>query len=143
MVDLGPLRDRQHLVHHRVEQADDLAVDIEAPRHPDVFAVAGRDPLGDRGLPVPRRAEQEHRLGCADGLPDLLHHLLGQRQIGERGIEVVRGRHLRLQRLPLDAVDVGLQRDRGGSEVGRDLRLPPGPLEPLDGHLPDVVVGPG
>ena len=45
-------RERRFLVVHRVEQADDLAVNADRPWNPDFPPEGGGDPLGDAGLSV-------------------------------------------------------------------------------------------
>ena len=52
--------DRDFLVMVRVEDANDLTVDPDRSRHPDVIAKALRDTLGNTGFAVSRIAEQKH-----------------------------------------------------------------------------------
>ena len=50
------------LVHHRVEQGDDVAVHLHRVRHQHGIAVDTQYPLGDAGLAVARAAVEEQRL---------------------------------------------------------------------------------
>ena len=77
-----------------------------------VLPEGGGDALGDAGLAVARRAEQEQAPAGVDRRPEPVEHLLVQQQVVEGAVQVV-GRGMLLgQRLGLDAGDVIVQRDR-------------------------------
>ena len=67
-------RQRHLLVVHRIEEADDLAVDADRAGNPDVAAEGGGDPLGDARLAVARRAEQEQPPAGVDRRPQPVEH---------------------------------------------------------------------
>ena len=117
---------RHFLVVHRIEEADDLAVDADGPGNPDLVAEGGGDPLGDARLAVARRAEQEQPPAGIDGRPEPVEHAAAQQQAVEGPVQVVGRGMLVGQRLGVDAGDVVLQGDRRRAEVGAVLRVAAG-----------------
>ncbi len=126
---------------HRIPQPQDVAIDVDRARNPNVLAERPGDPFGNRRLAVAGEPEQEHTATAGNGRPQLVQHLGIDQQILEGVEQVVAFRILTLDRLPLDAGDVILQWDRTGSVVSAVLVVIAGDLATRFGQDVDVVVG--
>ena len=89
LVDLGSVpqgvigRQRRFLVAVGVEQADDLPIDADGSRNPDVLAEGPCDALGDARLAVARGAEQEHE---AFTTPERMEQYRKETPLGRNGV---------------------------------------------------------
>jgi hypothetical protein len=99
---------RNFLVAGRIVQPDDLALDAQRPRNPDVLSERPGDPLGDAGLAVARGSVKEQPAAGVNCRSQPAEHPLIQQQVLERVPQVVDCGVLCGERLGRDAGDVVL-----------------------------------
>ena len=78
------LRHRDRLVHDRIEDADDLALDRDRVRHGDVAVEQVADALRDDRLAVAGRAVDEQRVAGVDGRPERIDHAIAEHEVPAR-----------------------------------------------------------
>ena len=91
----------QLFMHDGVEEAHDLALDLEGVRHVQVAVQQLLDGLGDDGLAIAGRPVDEHRVAGVDRGPELVHHAVADDEVRE-GLAhaLARGRVRRLLLVP-------------------------------------------
>ena len=62
----------------RIEQPDDVALDLQSVRHCQLTVEQSTNSLGDDRLAVAGRSVHEHRMGRADGGANLIEDALAQ-----------------------------------------------------------------
>ena len=74
----------ERLMVHRVEELDDLTLDLHRVGNGDLAVLQVPDRLGDDRLAVSGRAVHEHRVSGGDRRPELVEHLLTDHEMRER-----------------------------------------------------------
>lgn len=134
------LVDGNFVMDQRVKQSNHFAIGIHRAGNPDRVAIGPDETLGERGLAVPWRAIQEHRIARDHGLRKPQQHAIINLKFAAGFGKALPGDANALGRLADYRFGVIFERDGQGSAVAAPVGEPFGPLHSGVGQLIREIV---